>query len=134
MRVYPDREIPSILFKKVDELTAIQSAIAKAAKVAPLDDWPAFAKATKLKAGVLKKIRSFIMEKDLSVQAIEGEPDVDLLDTENVPFTYEGGIDNFMENEVMPYAYVDERKTQIGYEISFNKYFYKPGEQMVCKR
>ena len=132
--MYPDREIPSILFKKVDELTAIQSAIAKAAKVAPLDDWPAFAKATKLKAGVLKKIRSFIMEKDLSVQAIEGEPDVDLLDTENVPFTYEGGIDNFMENEVMPYAYVDERKTQIGFEISFNKYFYKPGEQMVCNR
>lgn len=25
-------------------------------------------------------------------------------------------------------AYVDEKKTQIGYEISFTKYFYKPAE------
>ena len=52
-------------------------------------------------------------------------------DTENIPFTYEGGIDTFMKNEVLPYtsdAYVDEKKTQIGYEISFTKYFYKPVE------
>ena len=36
-----------------------------------------------------------------------------------------------MKNEVLPYApdaYVDEKKTQIGYEISFTKYFYKPVE------
>lgn len=36
-----------------------------------------------------------------------------------------------MENEVRPYApdaYIDEKKTQIGYEISFTKYFYKPVE------
>lgn len=25
-------------------------------------------------------------------------------------------------------AYIDEKKTQIGYEISFTKYFYKPVE------
>lgn len=50
-------------------------------------------------------------------------------DTEIVPFTYEGGIDAFMENEVLPYApdaWVDEKKTQIGYELSFTKYFYQP--------
>ena len=79
----------------------------------------------------MKKIRPFITEKDSSAQAIEGEPDVDLRDTENIPFTYEGGIDAFMRNEVLPYApdaYVDEKKTQIGYEISFTKYFYKPVE------
>jgi type I restriction enzyme M protein len=48
-----------------------------------------------------------------------------------VPFTYEGGIDAFMEKEVRPYApdaWVDEKKTQIGYELSFTKYFYKPVE------
>ena len=42
-----------------------------------------------------------------------------------------GGIDAFIQKEVLPYApdaYVDERKTQIGYEISFTKYFYKPVE------
>ncbi len=56
---------------------------------------------------------------------------MDLRDTENVPFTYEGGIDAFMKNEVLSYAsdaYVDEEKTAIGYEISFTKYFYKPVE------
>lgn len=131
LRIYPDREIPARLFKKADELTAVQSAVAEAAKTAPLDDWAAFAKATKLKVGILKKIRPFITEKDPTAQAIEGEADVDLRDTENIPFTYEGGIEAFMENEVLPYAsdaYVDEKKTQIGYEISFTKYFYKPVE------
>ena len=52
-------------------------------------------------------------------------------DTEIVPFNYDGGIQAFMENEVLPYApdaYIDESKTKIGYEISFTKYFYKPVE------
>ena len=97
----------------------------------PLDDWAAFAKATKLKAGVLKKIRPFITEKDPTAKPIEGEADTDLRDTEIVPFTYDGGIDAFMQNEVLTYApdaYIDEKKTVIGYEISFTKYFYKPVE------
>lgn len=131
LRVYPDRTIPADLFKKADEYETVTSAIAKAAETAPLDDWTAFAKATKLKAAQLKKIRPFITEKDASAQSIDGEPDADLRDTENIPFTYEGGIDAFMQNEVLTYApdaWVDEKKTQIGYEISFTKYFYKPVE------
>ena len=131
LRVYPDRTIPANLFKKADEYETVTSAIAKAAETALLDDWTAFAKATKLKAAQLKKIRPFITEKDASTQPIDGEPDVDLRDTENIPFTYEGGIDAFMQNEVLTYApdaWVDEKKTQIGYEISFTKYFYKPVE------
>ena len=55
--------------------------------------------------------------------------DKDKTDTEIVPFTYPNGIEGFMENEVhpyAPYAWVDEKKTQIGYEMSFTKYFYKP--------
>ena len=131
LRVYLDREIPADIFKNADELAAVKIALAEAAKNAPLDDWTAFAKATKLKAGTLKKIRPFITEKDPAAQPVDGEPDIDLRDTENIPFTYEGGIDAFMRNEVLPYApdaYVDEKKTQIGYEISFTKYFYKPLE------
>lgn len=131
LRVYPDRTIPANLFKKADEYETVTSAIAKAAETALLDDWTVFAKATKLKAAQLKKIRPFITEKDASTQPIDGEPDVDLRDTENIPFTYEGGIDAFMQNEVLTYApdaWVDEKKTQIGYEISFTKYFYKPVE------
>ena len=131
LRVYPGRPIPADTFKKSDEYDGVIAAIEKAAKTAPLDDWTAFAKATKLKAAALKKIRPFITEKDPTAKPIEGEPDVDLRDTENIPFTYEGGIDAFMKNEVLTYApdaWVDEKKTQIGYEISFTKYFYKPVE------
>lgn len=54
-----------------------------------------------------------------------------LNDTENVPLTFPGGIEAFMEQEVLPYhpdAVVDESKTIIGYELSFTKYFYKPKE------
>lgn len=131
LRVYPDRAIPTDTFKKSDEYDSVIAAIGKAAKTAPLDDWTAFAKATKLKAAALKKIRPFITEKDPAAQPIEGEPDADLRDTENIPFTYAGGIDTFTKNEVLTYApdaWVDEKKTQVGYEISFTKYFYKPVE------
>lgn len=131
LRVYPDRAIPADTFKKPDEYDSVMAAIEKAAKTALLDDWTAFAKATKLKAAALKKVRPFITEKDPAAQPIEGEPDVDLRDTENIPFTYAGGIDAFMKNEVLTYApdaWVDEKKTQVGYEISFTKYFYKPVE------
>ena len=131
LRVYPDREIPSDTFKKADELATVKKAIASVPASTPLDDWTAFAKATKLKAGILKKIRPFITEKDPAAKPIEGEADVNLRDTENVSFTYKGGIDAFMKKEVLSYApdaYIDEKKTAIGYEISFTKYFYKPVE------
>lgn len=130
LRVLPDRAIPADTFKKSDEMTSVCAAVERVAKTTPLDDWAAFAKATKLKAAQLKKIRPFITEKDPTAQPID-EPDVGLRDTENIPFTYEGGVDRFIEKEVHPYApdaYVDEKKTQIGYEISFTKYFYKPVE------
>lgn len=129
LRVYPEREIPAGTLKKLDEMASVKKALASVPKDTPLDDWTAFARATKLKAGVLKKIRPFITEKDANAQPVAGEADVDLRDTENVPFTYEGDIDAFMKNEVLTYApdaYIDEKKTAIGYEISFTKYFYKP--------
>lgn len=129
LQVYPDRTIPADAFKKSEELEQVQKAIRSVSAGTPTDDWTAFAKATKLKAAALKKIRPFITEKDPMAQPINGEPDTDLRDTEMIPFTYEGGIDAFMKNEVLPYApdaWVDEKKTQIGYELSFTKYFYQP--------
>jgi len=131
LRVCPDREIPVTAFKKADEYTSVVAAISKATDTAPLDSWDVFAKATKLKAAALKKIRPFITEKDPNAQPVEGEVDTDLRDTENIPVTYPGGINTFMKTEVLAYApdaFVDEKKTQIGYEISFAKYFYKPIE------
>ena len=50
-------------------------------------------------------------------------------DTEIIPFTYEGGIDAFIQNEVHPYApdaFVKPGSEKVGYELSFTKYFYKP--------
>ena len=41
----------------------------------------------------------------------------------------EGGIDAFFAREVLPHAqdaWIATDKTQIGYEISFARYFYKP--------
>lgn len=128
LRVNPDAVIPTDVFKKADELAAVNKAIASVPAGTPFDDWAAFAKATKLKSTVLKKIRPFITVKDASAKPITGEADSDLRDTELIPFTYEGGIEGFMKNEVLSYApdaWIDEKKTQIGYEISFNKYFYR---------
>ena len=60
---------------------------------------------------------------------VEYEPDNELKDTEQIPLTESGGIEGFLRREVMPYApdawYV-ESTVKIGYEISFNRYFYKP--------
>ncbi len=55
--------------------------------------------------------------------------DKELTDTEQIPLNYEGGIDAFISKEVLPYApeaWVDEKQTKIGYEISFTKHFYTP--------
>ena len=47
-------------------------------------------------------------------------------DTENVPLTED--IDSYFIREVLPYnseAWIDKKKTKIGYEIPFTRYFYK---------
>ena len=66
---------------------------------------------------------------DGKLAIVEYEPDTELRDTEQIPLQEEGGIDAFLKREVLPYApdawYRPER-VKIGYEISFNRYFYKP--------
>ena len=52
--------------------------------------------------------------------------DASLRDTENVPLTED--IQEYFKREVLPYApdaWIDEKKTKIGYEIPFTRYFYK---------
>lgn len=129
LRVLPERDIPGDTFNKAKDLKAVMDALEAVPSSTPLDDWNAFAKALKLKKTLLKKLRPIITETDPTAKPVEGEADPNLTDIEIVPFTYEGGIDGFIEHEVKPYApdaYVDEDKTQIGYEINFSKYFYKP--------
>jgi len=60
---------------------------------------------------------------------VEYEPDPDLRDTEQVPLLEAGGVEVFLEREVLPYApdaWFDPEIVKIGYEISFNRYFYRP--------
>jgi type I restriction enzyme M protein len=60
---------------------------------------------------------------------VEFEPNGDLRDTETVQLNEPGGIDAFIQREVLPHApdaWIDKSKTAIGYEISFTRYFYKP--------
>ena len=62
-------------------------------------------------------------------RVVEYEPDSGLRDTEQIPLQEEWGIEGFLRREVLPYAedawYVP-KSVKIGYEISFNRYFYKP--------
>jgi type I restriction enzyme M protein len=58
-------------------------------------------------------------------------PDKALEDSEIIPFRYEGGIEGFFKNEILPYtpdAWIDQDSIATGYELSFTKYFYKPKE------
>ena len=53
-------------------------------------------------------------------------PDAALRDTENVPLTED--IDEYFAREVLPYApdaWIDKKKTKIGYEIPMTRYFYE---------
>jgi type I restriction enzyme M protein len=54
------------------------------------------------------------------------EPDSDLRDYENVPLKED--VYTYFEREVKPHvpdAWIDESKTKVGYDIPFNRHFYK---------
>ncbi|MCR5837147.1 MAG: type I restriction-modification system subunit M [Lachnospiraceae bacterium] len=54
------------------------------------------------------------------------QPDTSLRDTENVPLKED--IKEYFEREVLPFApdaWIDEKKSKVGYEIPFTRYFYK---------
>lgn len=65
------------------------------------------------------------------------QPDTALRDTENVPLTED--IKNYFKREVLPFApdaWIDEKKSKVGYEIPFTRYFYKyetprPSEEIM---
>lgn len=56
----------------------------------------------------------------------KAQPDASLRDTENVPLTED--IKEYFNREVLPFApdaWIDEKKSKVGYEIPFTRYFYK---------
>ncbi len=82
-------------------------------------------------APLLKAIWQALSERDDTATPCtkptgEVEPDGDLRDYENVPLKEK--IDTYFAREVLPHvadAWIDRSKTKAGYEISFNRYFYK---------
>ena len=53
-------------------------------------------------------------------------PDTSKRDTENVPLRED--IQDYFKREIQPYlpdSWIDKNKTKVGYEIPFNRYFYK---------
>ena len=128
LRVVTDVDWDAVTLKDAEKATCM-AAVENVPAGTPLDDWDSYAKQLKLKKTLLKRLRPFITVTDPAAKAVEGEADPRLKDTEQVPLLYTGGISAFMRNEVLPYApdaYVDEKATVIGYELSFTKYFYKP--------
>lgn len=67
------------------------------------------------------------------------QPDTALRDTENVPLKED--IDEYFMREVLPFApdaWIDEKKSKVGYEIPFTRYFYryeppKPSQEIMAE-
>ena len=62
----------------------------------------------------------------IKLKASKPQPDTSLRDTENVPLKED--IHEYFKREVLPFApdaWIDEKKSKIGYEIPFTRYFYK---------
>ncbi len=94
----------------------------------------------KVPAAKIKLVRQYLGHRSETAEPCHTKPtkldspiesDPLLKDTEQVPLLYPGGIDGFMQKEVLPYApdaYYSEENVVVGYELSFTKYFYKPVE------
>jgi type I restriction enzyme M protein len=91
------------------------------------------ARKSRWKAPEQKLFRSVFTQKDPEAEPVAKggrgagyEPDADLRDFENVPL--KDDIDAYFERGVRPHvpdAWMDRTKDKVGYEISFNRHFYK---------
>jgi type I restriction enzyme M protein len=122
----------------LDDVQAIDKGLGRA----PHRDWNAVwrrvedllgARNSRWKASEQKLFRSVFTQKDPSAEPVvkvgpdDGyEPDAELRDFENVPL--KDDIDGYFQREVRPHvpdAWMDRSKDKIGYEINFNRHFYK---------
>ena len=122
----------------LDDVQAIDKALGRE----PMNDWNAVwrgikdtldSRKSRWKAHEQKLFRSVFTQKDPEAEpvardrhAAEYEPDAKLRDFENVPL--QDDIDSYFEREVHPHvpdAWMDRSKDKVGYEINFNRHFYK---------
>lgn len=126
--------------RRQDEIRALLAAFAEASGGQVHLDRAAFlaelriverARGTRLTAGELKAVVAALGERDEAAEVCRGrdgraEPDPELRDTENVPL--KESIQAYFDREVLPHvpdAWIDESKTKVGYEIPFNRHFYR---------
>jgi type I restriction enzyme M protein len=122
----------------LDDVQAIDEEIGRK----PLTDWNAAAKrikallhqrGAKWKKTEEKLFREAFARKDPEAAPVKAdgrgkgfEPDSELRDFENVPLKED--IEAYFEREVKPHvpdAWMDRTKDKVGYEINFNRHFYK---------
>ncbi len=85
----------------------------------------------RLDASERKAVLAALGERDENAEVCrdrhgDPEPDPELRDTESVPLKEDVG--EYFRREVLPHvpdAWIDEGKTRIGYEIPFNRHFYR---------
>ena len=120
------RSLPDTLFKDRDEFERLLDVASKKAAV-------------RLSAPVRKAILSALSERDEAAAICRdkqgnAEPDPELRDTESVPLAE--SVEDFFAREVLPHvpdAWIDTSKRDpkdgrvglVGYEINFNRYFYR---------
>ena len=122
----------------LDDVQAIDKALGRE----PERDWNAVwlcikdllhSRKSRWKAAEQRLFRSVFTQKDPEAEPVSKggsgggyEPDTALRDFESVPLMDD--IDAYFEREVRPYvpeAWMDRSKDKVGYEINFNRHFYK---------
>lgn len=120
----------------LDDVQAIDEELGRGPRL----DWNAVAEEietllkkheSRWKATEHKLFRSVFTDKDPTAERVQldgkgYEPDPDLRDFENVPLKED--VDDYFRREVLPHvpdAWMDRSKDKVGYEINFNRHFYR---------
>ena len=122
----------------LDDVQAIDEALGRK----PRSDWNVVwegvadllhKRGSKWKQTEQKRFRDVFTQKDPEAERVAkggrgegGEPDPALRDFENVPLADD--VESYFEREFRPHvpdAWIDRSKDKIGYEINFNRHFYK---------
>ena len=91
------------------------------------------ARKSRWKLAEQKLFRSVFTKRDPEAEAVRSggkedsyDPDAELRDFENVPLKED--IDEYFRREVVPHvpdAWMERSKDKVGYEINFNRHFYR---------
>lgn len=118
-------KLPAAVIKRIKEAFAIESEEAK----------PVIRKIHKPNTIVADPIHGLF--EDEQNRVVEYEPSSSLRDTEQISLVEEGGIEAFFKREVSEYApmaWINPLGAKVGYEINFNRYFYKALSFVVFKK